>query len=497
MQPSYNAPALAALRPILPVLAGLMLGLALLGSLAVQTAAGSDRNLPELSQAGGTMVSPRQERELGQQWLRLYRSQVPTSSDPLLVDYLEKLLAQLAQHSELSDRRLNLVVAENPTLNAFAVPGGVVGLHTGLLTFAQSEHQLAAVLAHELAHLSQRHYARRLEQQRNMTLPVLAGLLGGLILAAAGSAEGGSAAIMSTQAAAADRQLRFSRQHEQEADRIGIQTLAQAGMDPHAAGGMFEQMLHASRFRRSMPEFLRSHPITENRIADARNRAMQYPIRQVEDNPEFHLMRSRVLVTQAETAQQAVARFTSELNSGSLWPDANRYGLALAQTRAGDHEQARKTLAPLLKKEPERITYQILAARIDTEAGAHEDALARLSQWQSSHPSNHPLNVSYGEALMKAGDYLKSAEVLSRYARERDDDPYVWYLLAEVRGLAGDILGVHEARAEYFILNGLYDQALVQLRLALRLAEDNFHRRALLEERMRYAERQQQALRER
>ncbi len=453
----------------------------------------AERNLPQLSE-GSSLITSQQERELGRQWLRLYRSHVPTSSDPLIVDYLEKLLAHLALHSQLQDRRLDLVVAENPTLNAFAVPGNVVGVHTGLLVHAQNEHQLASVLAHELAHLSQRHYARRLEQQRNMTLPVFAGILGGLVLAATGNVEAGSAAVMSTQAAAVDAQLRFSRQNEQEADRIGIQTLVGAGMDPYGATEMFDQMLHASRFTRQFPEFLRSHPITENRIADARNRAMRYPRREYPEDPEYQLVRTRILVAHAETPQQAVARFAGEVDGESRHPYASRYGLALSYKLAGRHREARETLQPLLTEEPERITYQLLAAEIDTAEGRHQRALERLTALVERHPNHYPAVVTYGEALMKAGDHSRSAQVLERLSRQRSEDPYVWYLLAEVSGLAGDILGVHEARAEYFVLNGVYDRALIQLRNAQRLAEGQY-RQAILEERVRYVERQQQELR--
>lgn len=451
-------------------------------------------DLPLLGDTSSSMISPIQERQLGQNWLRLYRSQVPTSADPLLIDYLEQLIGRLAPHSQLEDKNLDLVLVENHTLNAFAVPGGIIGVHIGLLSYARTENQLAAVLAHELAHLSQRHYARRLEQQKNMAVPFYAAMLASLVVLATSSSQNndaGLAALATTQAMALDAQLRFSRQNEQEADRIGLQTMVQAGLDPYAPAEMFEEMLRGVRYGRRPPEFLLTHPVTESRVADARNRAMQYPRKPFSDNVEFQLMRARIRVRAEETPQLAVKRFNNEINGESQSTDASRYGLALAYTLANQFDQARAALAPLLEREPERLTYQIMAADIDVAAGRYQTALDSITALLKQHPGNHPLTIRHAEALMKAGDYERCADILERYSRTRSKDDYVWYLLAEVNGLAGNILGVHEARAEYFILNGIYDRAQIQLRNALKLTDDNAYRTALLQERVKYVERLQ------
>lgn len=466
---------------------------ALSGLLAVPAMA--ELQLPLLGDASSGMITPQQEYDLGRNLLRLYRSHLPTSSDPQIIEYLEELLAKLAQHSQLQDRRLELVLVESDTLNAFAAPGGIVGVNTGLLTYTHNEHQLASVLAHELAHLSQRHYARRLEQQKNMTVPLYTALLGSLILAAAAGGDAGMAAIMSTQAAAQSSQLRFSRQNEQEADRIGIQTMVNAGMDPNAAAGMFELMLRSSRYSRRPPEFLLTHPVTESRISDARNRAMRYPQKQYEDNLEFHLMRARIRVQHTESPQLAVRRFRGELEGDNLSPAAARYGLSLALSRAGQFDEALKTLQPLLESEPNRATYQLLKTEIQVDAQRYEPALATLAELHARYPGSHAVNVRYGESLMKAGKFEESTAFLERYSRQRGNDPYVWYLLAEVSGLAGDILRVHEARAEYFILMGNFGQAQVQLRNALRHTRGNNYRTVMIEERIRTVERMQQASR--
>jgi predicted Zn-dependent protease len=469
--------------------------LVLVGSFCHQTAA--EIELPVLGDTSSGMISPAQERQLGQNWLRLYRSQVPTSSDPFVIEYLENLLARLVPYSQLEDKHVELVVVENSTLNAFAVPGGIIGVHTGLLGYAKTENQLATVLAHELAHLSQRHYARRLEQQKNMAVPFYTAMLASLVLLATSSShnnDAGMAALATTQALALDAQLRFSRQNEQEADRIGMQTMVQAGLDPYAAAEMFEEMLRGSRYGRRPPEFLLTHPVSESRVADAYNRAMQYPRKPQADNPEYQLMRARIRAASEETPQQAIRRFKGELDGDTQSRYASRYGLTLAYLLAHEYDNAREALAPLLEQEPDRLTYQIMASDIEVAAGNYQDGIATLEALLERHPDSHPARIRYAEALMKAGQYQRSAEVLERYSRQRPNDDYVWYLLAEVNGLAGNILGVHEARAEYFILNGIFDRAQIQLLNALKHAEGNHYRTAILQERIKYVEHQQQRL---
>lgn len=447
-------------------------------------------DLPSLGDTSSVTISPDQEKKLGEQWLRAFRAQVPTSSDPLIIDYLEKLFDRLLPYSQLETKRIQLVLVDNSTLNAFAVPGGVIGVHTGLLQYAKTENQLAAVLSHELGHLSQRHYARQLEMQQKMMIPMLAGMLAGLALAANSEGDGGIAAIMATQAAAQQARLSFSRQNEQEADRIGFDTLVKAGLDPYAAANMFEEMLSASRFSRRPPEYLLTHPVTESRVSDARNRAMQYPQKKQEDNLEFKLMRTRARVEHEETPQIAVKMFKSELEKETDSVDASRYGLVLALTQSHQFDAAREAIKPLLAKDPSRITYQIMRSDIEVAAERYKDGLVILDEQLLQHPDSYPLLIRKSEALMKAGLYKEAAALLEPYSRKRSQDDYIWYLLAEVNGLAGDILGVHEARAEYFILNGVYDKAAIQLRHALKYTQNSQYKTALIEEKLKYVEAQ-------
>lgn len=454
--------------------------------ISADTSTAADLNLPELGDASSALISPQQEYQLGQKWLRAYRSRVATTSDPLLYSYLEQLLTRLARHSQLKDRRLDLLIVNNATMNAFAVPGGIIGVHTGLFLYAETEAQLASVLSHELAHLSQRHFARGLEKQQQNSIPTMAALLASLVLAATTGSDAGIAAITATQALALDSQLRFSRQNEQEADRIGLQTMIGANEDPYAVPAMFERMLQVTRYSRRPPEFLLTHPITESRIADSLNRAQKYPKQQYSDNLDYHLMRARVTLKHSNTPQESVKRFAEEIKGESLSPEASRYGLVLALTKSNQTDRARTEITPLLEKSPHKPAYILAMADIEAADKNFPAALQLISDELQQYPDHHAFNTRYAEILMESGDYAVAEEVLEQHVKRRPKDDYLWYLLAEVHGLAGDILGVHEARAEYYLLNGVLDKAQIQLQNALKLATGgNYQKQAILEEKLK------------
>lgn len=446
----------------------------------------ADLLLPDLGDASTGLITPQQEYALGQKWLRMYRSRVLTSTDPFLQMYVENLIQNISYFSELRDKRLDVVIAENPTLNAFAVPGGVIGVHTGLFSYAENEDQFTSVLAHELAHLSQRHYARRVADQKEKSIPTMAALLASIMVAATAGGDAGIAAISATQAAAIESQLRFSRQMEQEADRIGMETLARSGKDPFAMGDMFENMLKASRYSRRPPEFLLTHPLTESRVSDAQLRAQQYDKKYYPQNQEFFFLKVRAELAQEKNPQIAIRYFEDELKGERYPKEAATYGLALAQTRAGLLEQAALTLSPLLAQAPNNLYFVIAQAEIEVEQKKFDQSSNRIRQKLNRYPSHHALIIRYAEILMKASRYKECESLLKIHSQRRPKDDYVWYLLAEVHGLAGNIFDVHTARAEYFILNGLYDKALIQLKNARNLAEKDKHEQARIDQRLKY-----------
>lgn len=442
--------------------------------------------LPELGDPASSTFSTQQEYELGRAWLKMFRSQVRTISDPLMQDYMEYLIYKLVSVSQVKDRRIDVVLVDNATINAFAVPGGVVGVHNGAFLYANNEAELASILGHELAHLSQRHFVRGIEQQQRSMLPIMAAMLGSLVLAATARGDVGMAGIAATQAAAQQSQLSFSRENEQEADRIGMETLVKADYDPNAFAAMFENMLAANRFAgRNPPEFLLTHPLTESRVSDARNRARDYPRNVYVDNLDFQLMRARAEIQLSANASEALKKFKARLKGSSRNAEADHYGLALAYLQAGQFKEAREQLDPLLQNDSRRLAYVVTDTDIDVAAGMPERAVEKLRAQLRVNPGNYPLSMAYAEALLKSNQPQQAESVLEAQAKVRPADPSVWYELAETHGLAGNILGVHHARAEYFVLNGVLDKAEQQLNYALLLTKKDPIMTTKIEERMR------------
>jgi predicted Zn-dependent protease len=429
-------------------------------------------DLPSMGERGVVPVG--QEYNMGRVWLMSFRRQAPVVEDPLLQVYVEDLVYRLAETSELKDHRLTIVVVNNSSINAFAVPGGVVGVHNGLIEKAGTEAQLASVLTHELAHLSQRHFSRSVEAKEASKIPSMIGLLGGMVAIAAGSGEAGVGAILGSQAAAQNSQLRFSRGHEQEADRFGIQNLQRAGFDPSGAAEMFTVMqAQGRRYGSRPPEFLMSHPVTESRIADGRNRARQYPRRMYADNPEFQLMRTRVKLSFMKDNQKAVDHFREELAKKGRNAESQQYALVLALTLQRQYAEAMKYLQPLREFSPDSLPYLLAEADVYIESGEFDDALSLLGRKWTLMPGNHPITMAMVKAHLRAGRYTEAEQILAPHARRRSSDPYVWYVLAEIQGLSGNNYALHQSRAQYFYLNGRMLEARAQLGYALRLAPDN------------------------
>lgn len=440
-------------------------------------------DLPSLGDSSSGIVSPEQEYQLGRAWLSLLRGQVPQLSDPLLKDYLERSVYRLAETSQLQDRRLEFVLLESPQLNAFAAPGGIIGVNGGLFLHAQTEAEYASVLAHELAHLSQRHFARGLEAQKRMQLPLMAAMLAGVVAAAAGAGDAGIAAIVSTQAAAIQAQRRFSRQNEQEADRIGIVNLERAGYDPRAMPQMFGRLMRQYRYDQKPPEFLLTHPVTESRIADTKNRAEQYPAGGVQDSLRYQLMRARVDLKFESTPGLSAKRFRAMLNEDESL-DAARYGLALAQIKSGQLSDAAASLQPLLAESPDEVSYNLAQIELDITANRLAAARERTQTLLNLYPSSYPVRQTHIDLLIKEDKLQEAEQELDKLVEARPKDPDIWYQVSEIRGLTGNILGLHQGRAEFFALVGDYDQAIEQLDLAKRRS-GNFQTAARIDARQK------------
>lgn len=452
----------------------------------MQTDAAAD--LPALGD-GSSAISPSQEKELGHAWLRQLRGQVPLISDPTISEYLEDLLYRLVPNSDLQDSDLTVIIIDSSELNAFAVPGGIIGVNAGMFLYADTEQELAGVLSHELAHLSQRHYARRLEESNKQLALNLAGLLASIVIGATAGTDAGVAAMASTQALSIQQQLSYSPQNEQEADRLGIQTLDASGMNASAMVTMFSRMMRNERFNRAVPEYFRTHPLTESRVSDMGARSSSYPSRLYAENQDFYFIQARAKTLYAATPEDALAHFRAlEQSSRKELQLEALYGEVLAQIKANRAEDAEPALQALLKAMPNAIMPNLLKSDWLMALNRSEDALEHVKQQLILNPGNYPLTRAQAHILTERQNYTEAFTLLKRMSMTHPEDAGLWYELSEVAGQANAIVELHRARAEYFFMRADSVSALKQLEQALAKSQDNYQQSVLIRKRMQEIE---------
>ena len=434
----------------------------------------SEEDLPVIGDSSSSVISIASEYNLGRLYMAQLRRTLPEYIDPVSQDYTEHLVYRLSEFSELTDRRLEIALIDEKSVNAFAAPGGIIGINAGLIFHAETEGQLASVLSHELAHLSQRHFARRMQRQKDRSLANSLMILGSIALAGATSNPN---ALLVGQQAITQQNLSFSRGDEQEADRIGFKNMVSAGFDPKSTSYMFEKLQSLSRLSGSNElEFLRSHPLTKNRIADAQSRAQGFENKKYRNSLDYDLVRNRTIVHFSEVPRQAVTIFQKELTNSSDEREKleAHYGLALAYSRDNKHSQALNTMRQALEMDSENLILQIGLLELHIEAENYFEAEALASSLLSTNPYNYPVSMLYNKVLMNKGDYKSGEKILKDLTLKRPKDPQVWYWLAEVQGLDKNLIGLHLSRAEYFFLTGSYETSIKHLRMALDLTGNNF-----------------------
>jgi predicted Zn-dependent protease len=451
--------------------------------------------LPEIGNPSGSYMTPAEERRLGQAFMRQVRSNMTLVSDPLLKAYIERLGERLATASEEIDQPFSFFLVDNSMVNAFAGPSGYIGIHTGLILTTESENELAAVVAHEIAHVTQKHLLRTFQMAENLSVSTAAVILAAVVLGAATeNADAGMAAAAGAQAGMLQRQINFTRANEKEADRVGIRIMSRAGFDPRAMPVFFERMGKANRFYSSkeLPEFLRTHPVTTNRIADSRNRAESYPYKQYPDSVEYHLVRANLRERGFKNPKEAIQFFQSSLAEGRYRSEeGQRYGLVRALIRARQFQTARKELRKLQKKDPSRIHYLVLEAELLEKSGQLGQALKVLEDALALYPNNYPLSIYYSEGLLKAGKPANARRLLEKLRRSRPLDAELYSLLARASADAGEINQSHQYMAEYYYLDGNLQSAVQQLEIALRDKSISYYRSAQMTARLKEIQEEQ------
>ncbi|MEW6313721.1 MAG: M48 family metalloprotease [Pseudomonadota bacterium] len=441
--------------------------------------------LPDLGDASQALLSPQQERQLGESIMREIRNSNGFLDDPEITDYLNNLGYRLVANSPETRQQFEFFVIRDNSINAFALPGGFIGVHTGLLLATQSESELASVLAHEISHVEQKHLARMLSQQRQSSLTSLAALAVA-ILSARSDAQVSQAALATAQAGAMQSQLNFTREHEREADRIGLQILEKGGFDVHAMPTFFERLQKATRlYEGNAPSYLRTHPLTFERIADVQNRTQSLAYRQVADSAEFHLVRA-MLRASFDDAREAATYFESSLKEKRYAMEAaSRYGLTLALLRAKNYARAKQEMAALRKLLPRHPMVETLDGQLKLAAGDNDAALRLYREALKNFPHYRNLVYDYAEALLQNRRAGEALQLINSQLQFTPDDYHLYALQARGYAATGKTMLQHRAQAEAYARFGNLGAAIEQLQFALKSAEGDFYQISSIESRLR------------
>lgn len=437
------------------------------------SSAWSSYNLPDIGSSSSQVLSPAAERELGSIYMEQIRYYQYTYYDPLIDDYLQHLTEPLRAHAK-SSQDFTFFVIQNPRINAFALPGGYIGLHTGLISATQNEAELASVIAHEMAHVTQRHIARMFERSKQQLLPTLAAILGSAILATQ-SPEAGMGALTATMAGAHQGSINFTRENEEEADRVGMELLNSSGYDPHAMPAFFARMWEANRYNQfNLPEFLSTHPVTEARIADSQHRASQYEKKAYRNSLDFYLVKARVDFVGNNDMRRMLAEYQSKLsNASGDEAEALRYGYVLGLIQTAKYDQAFAEVKKLREADPHSIYYRLAEADVLYKKQQSTQALILLKDTYELTPRSQAAALAYATGLLNNGNFKEARDMLRRFIRNNPEHIQALNMLAEAQGKANYLAEAYQTRAEILVLYGDYRGAIKQLKYALRESKGN------------------------
>lgn len=436
-------------------------------TLHTPTIAKSNGNdLPDLGTSALTVLSVEKEKKLGYLIYNELRGQAAVIHDPLISEYINGLGNRLVAHSEDVKFPFTFFSLNNPSINAFAFYGGHIGIHTGLVSAADSESQLASVLAHEIAHVTQRHLARRQEASSKQGPLTLGGIIGSILLAAI-SPQAMMASMMATTAGAQQMGINHTRQNEREADNIGMNILSNAGYDPYASAEFFSKLVEQSRYKSKMPQFLLTHPLPDSRVTDARLRAQQFEKKFYADSLEFLLIKTRIRA-RFEESQHKEERFRSDvekLKGNKLF--AAQYGLALTLLDNGELKEAEQLLRKLWQQSPNNLYVLDGLSDLYIAKKLPEQAFPMLQQAFQYRPNNAVVTLNYANVAINAKQYDKAIQLLSYYLLEKPNDFLATQLLRDAYKQSKNMAKYHATSAEYFALASNYQAAIKAVDRAL------------------------------
>jgi predicted Zn-dependent protease len=467
--------------------------IAILLSTNISASVARANELPELGDIAQTVLTPLQEEAIAEEILREVATSNQVIQDPEINDYLQMLGTRLVANSPNKGQKFNFFVVEDPSINAFAMPGGVIGVHTGLILAANAESELASVLGHEIGHVTQHHLARMLASQKTDMFKNIGGIALALLLARA-NPQLAAGALTTATAFGVQNQLDYTRAYEREADRIGLQILESGGFDVRGMPAFFTTLQRGSRFAEgSAPSFLRTHPLTSERIADVANRVEQMPYRQVADSIEFQYVRAKLLANTG-SVQVAIDVFAQNIRDRRYSIEAvEHYGLAVAYMRKFSLQQAEKEINWLRSHAPAHAMIENLSSRLYVAANKPQQAAKQYVSALQLFPDNRALIYGYAEHFLA----IKQAENLLKLVEEKQDlypdDAYLYDLMAKAYTMQNKVLLSHQALGEAFFRKYDIARAIEQMDLATKASDGDFYQKSIVEARLKALRRIQAA----
>lgn len=459
---------------------------------AASSIVGTDFNLPKLGLAGGAALPLWKAQVIGRQIYYQIQQADGVLNDPLVDAYVDYLGHRLSSVANGPDEPFHYFPVREDAINAFALPGAFIGVNTGLIRVTRNEDELAGVLAHETAHVVQRHIARQVADAKYNTLINLGILLGAIAVAAA-NPDMAAGALMGAEGGVAQRQINYTRADEMEADRVGIAILAKARFKPQGMVDFFKYMERNYALQGyHMPEFLSTHPLDLTRISEAENRAKQLHVNPRPEDRNYALMRARIRVLDSDDPAKTLAYFRDKAKSDSKpwYREAAVYGMVLCLNRLDEAARALALIKPLAERHSDNVALQLAVAESLLAAGKTQAGLAALDQDDTLYPSNRAVSADYARALVNAGHPAQAVKVLSPLLTDYEDvlDPDLFKLLATAANRSGDAPLAELAMADYFGLRGQYRSARIQLRRALAEPHLSAVRRTQIEDRKKALE---------
>jgi predicted Zn-dependent protease len=439
-----------------------------------QVPSGNNKNqLPDIGVVASGSISIDKELLIGDALMRQLRGQAPIINDPLLEEYIQDLGNRIVANSENVKFPFNFFLINDQDINAFAFFGGNVGVHSELIVRAENESELASVLAHEVAHVTQRHIARRIEAQQRFSPIQLATTLAGIVLGVAtGSSDLALAGVSASSAAAQQNGINYTRSNEQEADRIGIQVLSKAGFDPDGATSFFGTLAEQTRFKSVPPQFLLTHPLPEARVSEARARAASLPSVYAPPNLRFHLAKMRILARYYRPPEDNVKLFKNQIKDKKYtFKEAHEYALALSYLGNEQAAEANKIITRLLKNDPENLYYLDAATDISIALNQFEHAYNSLSAQAKTRPRNRVITLNLANVAIQNKNYDKAIELLKDYLLINPEHLLSHQLLSSAYSASQRFLEMHQTQAEIFALRLAYPRAIDELQHAYNFAK--------------------------